>query len=426
MAQKSIITSSWRKQKLYNSSSESAIVRSDFIAGIINTSPKVAGNVVILDNGVKFRKATALTKFTSSVQVGAPQVYVGKRTDALRKGQTGYVYESAGGCFGDNILRQSTCAAMVDGFSVTSAISGPFTPTLLRNQAVTNALLSLADQKAGYGEDLATLGQTIRMLAHPAQGLYKFLCAATAERKFWLKYRRETARSLGRLNLVDAAAKRYLEYVYGVRPLMQDIYGMLELAKEYGINPLLLHGRGTARQQYGLPGFTYPDISNKSKTTFTGGSEDVRVNCSLWAKLDPNWSGARALNQCGMLNPASLAWELVSLSFVIDWFVPIGPVLSALTAPAGLSFVDGTTSVRTKAHASLETWGYGLDDQPYDWSTTSKASATWTYDGYDRNTLTGFPLPGFWINTDPLGFGRNSDRPLKALALAITNLKAFR
>jgi hypothetical protein len=297
---------------------------------------------------------------------------------------------------------------------------------MMQNEAVTKALLNLADQKAGAGEDLATYAQTIRMLHKPLTAIISLIAHARADYKLWKFYWRQNARALGRANIVDAAAKRYLEYVYGVKPLMQDIYGLIELSKHLGEKPLLLHGWGTSKQQSSLNDFTYPDISFKSKTAFSGGTEELRSSCSLWAQLDPEWGGARTLNQCGLLNPASLAWELVSMSFVVDWLCPIGPVLSALTAPAGLKFVDGTTSIRAKCRAQLENWGYGLEGQPYSWTTTSKATAIWTYEGYVRKTLDGFPLPGFWFNSDPLGLNRDSDRPFKALALLITNLKAFR
>nr|APG77240.1 hypothetical protein [Hubei levi-like virus 10] len=52
------------------------------------------------------------------------------------------------------------------------------------------------------------------------------------------------------------------------------------------------------------------------------------------------------LNGLGLVNPLREAWNRVGLSFVFDWFIPVGTYLSAITAAAGLEFVYGSqTSV---------------------------------------------------------------------------------
>ena len=147
------------------------------------------------------------------------------------------------------------------------------------------------------------------------------------------------------------------------------------------------------------------------------------MNCHLWARLDPEWQGARAFNQLGLLNPVSLAWELVPWSFVVDWVLPIGSVLSALSAPAGLIFIDGSLSARTSAegpYTQVCFWpGYSNDS----WNAVNQhATGSCHYEGYVRQHLTDWPLPGFWIDSDPL----RGDRIFKALALAIANLGGMR
>lgn len=401
---------------------ESSSTRTDRRIEYGSSGSKSSGSWLTFSDGSKFRRATPLTKFSSRIGDGSPQVYVGKRTDAAKRGQPSFEYQTAGGMYGDNLIANATCADLVNGRAVTNAMGPPTLPTLMRNEAVTNALLELADQKAGLGEDLATLGQTIRLIRNPAELLYRSL-RGMKDARYMRRFLSESFRSLKRKGIQNAVAEEYLKYVYGWRPLMQDIYGLVEYAKEIGVKPLLLHSRGKSQSQAQIPDFSFTEISHKSGTTFRGGSELLRANCSLWAQIDPNWSGNRALNQLGLLNPASLVWELVTWSFVVDWFVPIGPVLSALSAPAGLKFVDGTTSIRAKANAYLENWGTALEALSINWSTTQKATATWTYDGYSRSTLSDWPLPGFWYNTDPLGLDTNSDRPMKALALSIAGLK---
>ena len=47
------------------------------------------------------------------------------------------------------------------------------------------------------------------------------------------------------------------------------------------------------------------------------------------------------LSSLGLLNPASLVWEKMPWSFVVDWALPIGQWLNAMAGDAGYSFVTG-------------------------------------------------------------------------------------
>jgi hypothetical protein len=288
---------------------------------------------------------------------------------------------------------------------------------MARNEAVTKALLSIADGKVGMGENLGTLGQTARMLSSPLKAL------AGGLRSVWKNDSlrpliRESKRSLERKNIQNHAADLYLQYVYGWKPLVQDIHGICELMKEEGVKPLLIHGRGVAKREIANSSHTEDLASYNSKTTVKDWHTSSKVSCNLWAEIDPDWQGARALNQLGLANPLALAWELSSWSFVVDWVLPIGPVLNALTAPAGLKFVDGSISNRVS--------GTGSYDHHYDaidsYANGQKATGTISYEGYNRERIGAWPLPGLWIDPDPL----RGDRPLKALALMVSDLRNLR
>jgi hypothetical protein len=61
------------------------------------------------------------------------------------------------------------------------------------------------------------------------------------------------------------------------------------------------------------------------------------VRASLQADItNPNLYKANAL---GLINPASVVWELVPYSFVVDWFVPVGGFLSSFTWDVGLKIL---------------------------------------------------------------------------------------
>jgi hypothetical protein len=66
----------------------------------------------------------------------------------------------------------------------------------------------------------------------------------------------------------------------------------------------------------------------------------VSVKVVLYADVSNAWLDF--VNSMGFLNPIEILWELLPLSFVIDWFLPIGTFLAALTADIGIQFKAGT------------------------------------------------------------------------------------
>lgn len=62
----------------------------------------------------------------------------------------------------------------------------------------------------------------------------------------------------------------------------------------------------------------------------------------------------KTLDQLGLTNPLSVAWELVPLSFVVDWFLPVGNYVQSLVPPQGVNYVSGWIS--QKVLASGRNW----------------------------------------------------------------------
>jgi hypothetical protein len=325
---------------------------------------------------------------------------------------------SAGGYYADNVLLYNNGAFAASDMGLNDVIQSPFVPTMMRNEAVTKALLQIADQKVGLGEDLGTFAQTLKMLCNPVKSLAVGLKTVWND-KTLRPYLFRSIRSILNDGVYNTAAQRYLEYVYGWKPLVQDIYGLVELAKKHGSKPLLLHGRGKSQRQQQLPVVESYDISHNNKTLIGPCDIESRVQCNVWARLDPNHSGLRSLNQLGLANPLALAWELTSWSFVVDWVLPIGPVLNALTARAGLLYVDGSISNKVKVTGTYKHWYTGIDAYA---SSSAEASGNVGYEGYTRSPLGNWPMPGLWVDIDPL----RGDRTLKATALLVLALSKLR
>lgn len=380
---------------------------------------RVGGDVITLPGGSTFRKATGWYRENLKIVPQSPQVWEGQ--DIAPPHHKVSIKTSPGGvAVHEGFITYDVLGAFSSSLGCFNGNMTPVIPQGMRNEAVTKALLKIADQKVNLGENLATAGQTYRMFAGATHKLVGALASAYRNRSLrpWLSQSLLQARKNG---IPKTVAETYLEYIYGWKPLMDDVYALYKLAQTSTGKTLLLHAKGVSKQN-GQRGSRFVNYSSIAAATIQHYvAEEAQVNCHIWARLDPNWAGARAMNQLGLLNPASLLWEITPWSFVVDWALPIGSVLAALSAPAGLIFVDGTVGMRIKARGPFEHWNY-YHESGRTWSNKSNATGTIVYDGYLRETLNGWPIPGLWSDSDPL----RGDRVFKALALAIANLGGMR
>lgn len=413
-------TTLWRTHDVsYNSNT----VKSDdhtFDNYLRSVPPKTKGTWVTLPSGHKFRRSTLYDRYEHILRPQIPQYGKGKWYEAVRNKWHDLEVETWAGGWRFDFVRASQLYSAFNmpdvGLTINGLNQSPTIPTASRNEAVVKALNELADGKANVGENLGTLGQTMRLICNPAQYLAKGLQKVFRD-KALRPFIRESFRSLHKKGPLTFAAEQYLAYVYGWKPLIQDIQGLIELAQQKGELPLFVIGRGKSKHTQGVTPKQYSEPSHQSRNTVTGGQFDSTVRCTLYARIDPEHTGLRMLNQLGLANPLATAWELVSWSFVFDWFVPIGPVLSAMSAPAGLIFVDGSVSNRVTGIADFTSRYYGVDNK----IVSSDGTGQIEYNGYRRDVIRSWPKAGFWVDPDPF----RGDRLLKATALMIANIKTL-
>lgn len=262
----------------------------------------------------------------------------------------------------------------------------------LMNQAVTECLLRLADGKAELGAALGEAHRTADMLA---SGFSTLLTA----------YRNVRRGNLGRLlsqrptsaKMAKELANRRLEIVYGWLPLMSDIKGTYDVLRTTLKPAMLVHAKRRVNDS------SVTDYSGVSGWKSSGKAKRSH-SCELIAQLDI--AAARQANQLGLTNPLSIAWELVPFSFIVDWGLPVGNVLAALSATRGLSFVSGFKAVHAdgKVKATLQPTG--------SYQEVSPRSGDLNFAYYRRYRLSGFP--------SPLPYAKNpfsTEHVLNALAL---------
>lgn len=294
----------------------------------------------------------------------------------------------------ETVLRVTNMAALTLDFN-TSALEEN-----ARRESNVKAILRIADAKAQLAVDLAEANKTYGMIADNARAIALALLAARRGR--W----GEIPGHLG-MNRRDVlsgrfAANRWLEYQYGWKPLFGSLYDYQEAYKA-GLRKkdFLVTGKGTGR------------YSASPSTEWKEGAWRRQVNGRVTTKYTARVRNPRLqkANELGVLNPAAIGWELVPFSFVVDWFVPIGDVLSAWTATAGLEFVSGYQTASCFHAYMQEQW------RETDRETTLTNSQ---YEQHDyvvgRRVLNSFGMPLPYADTDPFGTGKGA-RGASALAL---------
>lgn len=139
---------------------------------------------------------------------------------------------------------------------------------------------------------------------------------------------------------VKRLADHWLEYTYGWKPLVQDIWEALEALRRRSIDPVGKVKRYSHTNYYPRRAGSGKDLPKKRARGYVSG----RVR-------NP---GVHLLNGLGLLNPALLWWELLPYSFVVDWFLPIGDILTSLTAGLGM---DGVVGGLVYEDETIETYG---------------------------------------------------------------------
>lgn len=173
------------------------------------------------------------------------------------------------------------------------------------------------------------------------------------KRELWAKRRPKEARAKGykprqrrRWDKPKDLSSTWLEYHFGWEPMMQDIYNACKSIT--GAQPYELDLTASASRNEKARGGHDPDKWNVSYDH----KWFVKMGCRV-SVSNPNTFLA---SQLGLLNPFSVAWELVPFSFVVDWFTSVGSVLGSMTNFAGLTVTQAYTTYGFSGSSHIEFW----------------------------------------------------------------------
>lgn len=216
----------------------------------------------------------------------------------------------------------------------------------LQNRVTTECLLDVQNMSVNLGAALGEAKTTAQMVANRIHQLARVI-SALRKGKWSHAYYQLFGRNPKTLGRRDAA-NLWLEWSYGWRPLLSDIYNGVELIREgFRGNSLLFSARRTRSEQLD-PADLFGGY-NVGRVTDGEARESSQV--ILYGSVTSNLS---VLSSLGLINPLALAWELTRLSFVIDWLLPIGNWLQSLSATVGITFVGGCRTDQVFADVEAE------------------------------------------------------------------------
>ena len=203
-------------------------------------------------------------------------------------------------------------------------------------------------------------------------------------------------------NIVKGVGNARLQYVYGWKPLMSDIYATLDTAINVVISEIEhVSVREGSAVPSGTGSFSFENYGSISAPIAREGLYTAEITCSFR-------TAGHKIDKWTSLNPLSIAWELTPYSFVVDWFVDVGSYLRNLETSLlyANSFVSGFRSegfffdANWMCNATRTSGSYPKHTY------TVNASASYKYRKFSRMILSSYPAPRLPRFEADLGSGR--------------------
>jgi len=214
------------------------------------------------------------------------------------------------------------------------------------------------------------------------------------------RYRRFPKNTTGDQRKLDWVTNKWLEYRYGWTPLVHSIYDAADnMLKDLRGGLINLKGRSGAKIE-GAFVRLQGDGSYSDPFIEVSGNLYWRTEYSCLFRVP---SGAN-LADWTSLNPLGIAWELLPLSFVADWFVNVSQQLSLWENLVlyNKHFLGG---YRTDSYLEETSWSrYGVTRQPWVYAPNGVNLISGSYSGIsqhykkrlsfkDRQVLVNLPIP---------------------------------
>lgn len=213
------------------------------------------------------------------------------------------------------------------------------------NAAYSNFREAAIGQNSQLGTFIAEGRKALGMVANRALMLYHaYLALRKGRFAYFLRELKLNPRNRQRQRLrqtADNAADLWLEYWFGWSPSLDDIYSSL-MVLEKDIPSGRYHGQSiTARNALVRSGIIYH-------------TENVSYVCKMGGTVTLSNPNIALAAQLGLVNPVSIAWNLVPFSFLADWVFDVGVWLESFTDFLGFDVSAAYTTFYMHGHVNSE------------------------------------------------------------------------
>lgn len=225
----------------------------------------------------------------------------------------------------------------------------------------------IKSQNVNLAQSMAEYRQTSKMFSSLAKDVFRTYQSLRSGRAF-----ADFVRILQRPRTKNeqSVANRWLQYQYGLKPLMSDLYGVTDALATKIRDGMYIYVRSRTTE-----------TKFHSQKTGHLGTDVFRVindigGVARYKVSDPTM---KMVSQLGISNPLLLAWELIPYSFVVDWMFPVGKFLSSLDA------LNGTSDLRAVT--------FSFEKHRYVYTAASGGTAHFEGIRYSRSTSSSLALP---------------------------------
>lgn len=185
----------------------------------------------------------------------------------------------------------------------------------------------------GAGQNLVEYRQTLALVRSTIDALKQPI--VTFGKQVRALGRSGKRKDLTRVGLKNLGAA-WLTFHFGIEPLIKDLYAGLERLDQQH-QGITKHYACSASQTWEYESVNTGWYTDSVKEQYRG---VVRFQADVEC-VNPTLA---SLNDFGLLNPATLAWEIVPFSFVVDWFIPVGSYLNSFTDLVGYKVTNPSTT----------------------------------------------------------------------------------
>lgn len=264
---------------------------------------------------------------------------------------------------------------------------------LLRQKAVFRFQQELKEVSFNAALAFKERVETIDLVTQRISQVYRAMLAAKrGDYKRVAKILRCKPLSRRRYGKLGASQKRgaglYLEYSFGWSPIYNDIYALANISMNKEPT-FAVRGRSVETTVYDTTS------GNWLNSTHVLGS--ITRTCVCSGRFRITNFGLITAKELGLTNPVALAWEAAPLSFVANWFLPVGSWLSQFDTFSGVSLMTGSITYTARGHLTFSTKRREDDSKTY-WYGKAEKTVYQKIRHLESNFVVTLPRPNINLN----------------------------